>query len=200
MGKINVFCCAVILAAVPTLPAQTATRGSASISLNDGPRIILRSSSGQVKVSNPQKAATVQVYPRGNEVRVRLAGSASTVRYDSRMIAAAEIAEKSARSHSVRSCWRYVKKALVEADLVDSYPKTAYAKEAARELVRDYGFTSIPVKDPFKAPVGSILVYGGRGAGHVEFRTEDGFVSDFASANPSHRPLIGVLVKRRGEG
>jgi hypothetical protein len=45
------------------------------------------------------------------------------------------------------------------------------------------------------APVGSVLVYGGRGAGHVEFRTKQGFVSDFSTPNPSKRPLIGVYVK-----
>ena len=44
-------------------------------------------------------------------------------------------------------------------------------------------------------PVGSVLVYGGRGAGHVEIRTDDGFVSDFKSNKPSKRPLIGVYIK-----
>ena len=44
-------------------------------------------------------------------------------------------------------------------------------------------------------PVGSVLVYGGRGAGHVEIRTEGGFVSDFVSRTPSERPLVGVYVK-----
>ena len=40
-----------------------------------------------------------------------------------------------------------------------------------------------------------MLVYGGRGAGHIEFRTNTGFVSDFYNTNPSTRPLIGVYVK-----
>jgi hypothetical protein len=51
------------------------------------------------------------------------------------------------------------------------------------------------VNDPHAAPVGAVLVYGGRGAGHVEIRTETGFVSDHASLKPSPRPLIGVFVK-----
>jgi len=46
------------------------------------------------------------------------------------------------------------------------------------------------------APVGSVLVYGAnRAAGHVEIRTKDGFVSDFNSKTPSHRPLLGVYAK-----
>jgi hypothetical protein len=52
------------------------------------------------------------------------------------------------------------------------------------------------VNDPYQAPVGSVLVYNAnRAAGHVEIRTKDGFVSDFRSKTPSHRPLLGVFVK-----
>jgi hypothetical protein len=120
----------------------------------------------------------------------------SSYRYDSRLLRAAEIATSRAYAHSRGSCWRYVKNALVDAGVVDSRPKTAYAKQAASELTNDYGFSKILCNDPFKAPVGSVLVYGGKGAGHIEFRTKSGFVSDFWTAKPSSRPLIGVYVKR----
>jgi hypothetical protein len=41
-----------------------------------------------------------------------------------------------------------------------------------------------------------VLVYDAkRAAGHVEIRTEDGFVSDFRSKIPSRRPLLGVFAK-----
>ena len=120
---------------------------------------------------------------------------ADGVRYDSRMLQAAQIAEARARQHSVRSCWRYVKEALVAANVIDSYPQTAYAKQAGDELITKHGFRRLSICDPFKAPVGAVLVYGGRGAGHVEIRTRDGFVSDFESPTPSKRPLLGVFVK-----
>ena len=120
---------------------------------------------------------------------------ASSYRYDSRMVRAAEIATARAYGHSHGSCWRYVKNALLDAGVVDSRPKTGYAKEAASELTDDYGFRRISCNDPLKAPVGSVLVYGGGGAGHVELRTKTGFVSDFTTPNPSRRPLIGVYVK-----
>jgi hypothetical protein len=120
---------------------------------------------------------------------------ASNQHYDSRMIRAAEIASARAYAHSRGSCWHYVKDALLDAGVVDSRPKTAYAKEAAYELTNDYGFRKIPCSDPLKAPVGSVLVYGGGGAGHVELRTKTGFVSDFFTPNASHRQLIGVYVK-----
>ena len=119
----------------------------------------------------------------------------SSIRYDSRMIAAAKIAADRAHSHSVRSCWRYVKTALVDANVIQSYPKTEYAKQAGDELSREHGFRRLPISDPFLAPVGSVLVYGGHGAGHVEIRTGAGFVSDFISPTPSHRPLLGIFVK-----
>ncbi len=120
---------------------------------------------------------------------------ASKFRYDSRMMRAAEIASARAHAHSQGTCWRYVKDALISAGLVNSRPKTEYAKEAATELSTSYGFQKLRVTDPFTAPVGSVLVYGGHGAGHVEFRTRQGFVSDFTSLSPSRRPLIGVYVK-----
>lgn len=120
---------------------------------------------------------------------------AGSIRYDRRMIQAAQIAQERARKHSVASCWRYVKNALLQASVVDSRPTSVYAKQAGNELITKFGFKRIPVKDPYKAPIGAILVYGGRGAGHVEFRTKTGFVSDFASRTPSRRPLLGVYVK-----
>jgi hypothetical protein len=117
------------------------------------------------------------------------------IRYDARMIRAAEIAARRAQTKSIRRCWRYVKSALVEARVVDSYPGTAYAKQAGDELSQEYGFKKIPISSPFRAPVGAVLVYGGKGPGHVEIRTRHGFVSDFESETPSPRPLIGVYVK-----
>ncbi|MEI7958160.1 MAG: hypothetical protein WCI40_03560 [Verrucomicrobiota bacterium] len=120
---------------------------------------------------------------------------ADGVRYDSRMIHAAQIAEARARQHSIRSCWRYVKEALLAANVVNTYPGTVYAKQAGDELINKHGFRRLSINDPFKAPVGSVLVYGGRGAGHVEIRTKDGFVSDFESPTPSKRPLLGIFVK-----
>src|ERR1043166_4895425 len=122
-----------------------------------------------------------------------------------KLLRAATIAEERAHAHSRERCWHYVKEALLASGAVNSYPKTAYAKEAAQELVSSYGFKKLPVRDPFKAPVGSVLVYGDKkAAGHVEIRTRDGFVSDLKSKIPPPRPLTGVFTKskvpRRGGG
>jgi len=112
------------------------------------------------------------------------------------LMKAATIAQERARAHSRSLCWRYVKEALVASGAVTSYPKTAYAKEAGLELVSTFGFKKLSVRDPFKAPVGSVLVYGAsKAAGHVEIRTKDGFVSDFSSKTPSPRPLLGIYAK-----
>lgn len=115
---------------------------------------------------------------------------------DPKLLKAATIAQERANAHSRSQCWRYVKQALVAAGVINSYPKTAYAKQAGQELVNNYGFKQLPVRDPFKAPVGAVLVYGaGRAAGHVEIRTKEGFVSDFKSRVPSPRPLLGIYTK-----
>jgi hypothetical protein len=115
---------------------------------------------------------------------------------DPKLMRAATIAEERAHAHSRERCWHYVKEALVASGIINSYPKTVYAKDAGQELVKSYGFKKLPVRDPYKAPLGSVLVYGAsRAAGHVELRTKDGFVSDFRSKIPSPRPLIGVYAK-----
>ncbi|HEY7001146.1 MAG TPA: hypothetical protein VH330_05350 [Candidatus Udaeobacter sp.] len=115
---------------------------------------------------------------------------------DPKLRRAASIAEERARAHSLSKCWHYVKEALVAAGVVKSRPQTTLAKQAGQELMKNYGFKKLPVTDPYQAPVGSVLVYGAkRAAGHVEIRTENGFVSDFRSKTPSRRPLLGVFAK-----
>jgi hypothetical protein len=115
---------------------------------------------------------------------------------DRKLMQAATIAQERAHAHSRSRCWRYVKDALLASGVIDSRPKTALARDAAQELVSNYGFKRLSVNDPFSAPVGSVLVYGtSRTVGHVEIRTRDGFVSDFRSKTPSPRPLLGVYAK-----
>jgi hypothetical protein len=115
---------------------------------------------------------------------------------DPKLMQAATIAQERAHAHSRSRCWHYVKDALLASGVIDSRPKSELARDAAQELVGNYGFKKLSVKDPFAAPVGSVLVYGtSRTVGHVEIRTKDGFVSDFRSKTPSRRPLLGVYAK-----
>jgi hypothetical protein len=117
-------------------------------------------------------------------------------RIDNRLVQAATLAQERAHAHSRSRCWHYVKDALLASGVIDSRPKTELARDAASELVNNYGFKRLSITDPFSAPVGSVLVYGtARSVGHVELRTKDGFVSDFRSPTPSRRPLMGVYAK-----
>jgi hypothetical protein len=116
-------------------------------------------------------------------------------RYDPRMIRAIEIAKRRAHSKMTWHCWKYVKDALVAAQVVGSRPKSTWANQAGRELCQKFGFTKLPIHDPYQAPVGAILVYDGEDGGHVEIRTEDGFVSDFESSTAYPRPVTGIYVK-----
>ena len=134
---------------------------------------------------------------QSTEIISHYTGKSKIVPYmDPKLARAATIAEERANAHSRMRCWRYVKQALLAAGAVDSYPKTSLARQAGDELVHNYGFTRLSIRDPYQAPVGSVLVYGSRrGAGHVEIRTKRGFVSDFRASEPSRRPLIGVYAK-----
>ncbi len=120
---------------------------------------------------------------------------ASAIRYDPRMIRAAQIAMSRAHPQPTWLCWRYVKDALVDAQVIDSRPTSPWAKEAGDELCSRYGFVKLAVRNPRRAPVGAVLVYGGPDAGHVEIRTATGYVSDFLSATPYPRPFLGAYVK-----
>jgi hypothetical protein len=111
------------------------------------------------------------------------------------MLKAGSIAENRVQPHSTSFCWRYVKEALVAAGGVNSYPQTAFAKEAGRDLVENHGFVQLSVRRAEQAPVGSVLVYGGAGPGHVELRTTRGFVSDFYCSRPSGLPFIGAFTR-----
>ena len=117
------------------------------------------------------------------------------IRYDARMIRAAQIAQQRAHARTTWYCWRYVKNALLAAGVISSRPETASARRAGEELSHRFGFRKLPGKDPRQAPVGAVIVYGGKDAGHVEIRTAHGYVSDFTSRTPYPRPVLGIYVK-----
>lgn len=118
-------------------------------------------------------------------------------RIDPKLRRAATFAEERSSAQSKARCWRYVKEALLASGAVASYPISNYACQAGDELVRSYGFHKLAVRDPYQAPLGAVLVYGqgSNGAGHVELRTKDGFVSDYHSKNRCKYPLIAAYVK-----
>lgn len=142
------------------------------------------------------KVAAVPVIEEYHKGRIVYPLAKFDPRIDKRLVRAASIAQERSRAHSKSRCWHYVKNALLASGVVTSRPKTALAKQAGEELVRTYGFRKLPIRDPYKAPIGAVLVYGARrAAGHVEIRTKTGFVSDFRNKKPSRRPLIGVYAK-----
>jgi hypothetical protein len=116
-------------------------------------------------------------------------------RLDPRLRKAATIAQERANARSKARCWQYVKTALVEAGVIDSYPKSNYATQAGDELVARYGFTRLPIHDQYAAPVGSVLVFGHGTEGHVVIRTKTGFVSDYSTSNRCKYPLVAVYGK-----
>lgn len=116
-------------------------------------------------------------------------------RLDPRLRRAATIAQERANARSKARCWQYVKTALVESGVIDSYPKTNYATQAGDELVQSYGFKRLPIHDQFAAPVGSVLVFGHGTEGHVVIRTKTGFVSDYWTKNRCKYPLVAVYGK-----
>ncbi|MEY2492086.1 MAG: hypothetical protein QOH24_1037 [Verrucomicrobiota bacterium] len=192
-------------------PAQVITKQTARVTMKE-PQVITKQPaqvSTREKISEPTRPITHYNYktPDGKKESAPIITQyypkqivhpfAKVDRHlDPKLTQAATIAQERAHAHSRSLCWHYVKEALLASGVIDSRPKSEYAKDAAQDLVSNYGFKKLAVNDPFAAPVGSVLVYGAhRSAGHVEIRTKEGFVSDFRSPTPSRRPLIGVYAK-----
>lgn len=157
-----------------------------------------RSSSEFVFKDKSGKTVSVPVIEHYRKDRIVRPVAKVDPRLDPKLTRAASIADERAHAHSKSRCWHYVKEALLASGAVTSYPKTALAKQAGDELVRDFGFKKLPIRDPYAAPVGSVLVYfkGRNRPGHVEIRTKTGFVSDFRSKVPCRYALVGVYAKR----
>jgi hypothetical protein len=152
------------------------------------PKFVFKDASG--------KATSVDVVESYQPKKILHSLATADRQLDPKLMRAATIADERAHAHSRRQCWHAVKDALLASGVISSRPTTVYAKQAAQELVNNYGFHRLAVNDPYLAPVGSVLVYNAkRAAGHVEIRTKDGFVSDFRSKTPSRRPLLGIFVK-----
>ncbi|MEO5721697.1 MAG: hypothetical protein ABIR71_09535 [Chthoniobacterales bacterium] len=157
---------------------------------------IARSSSKFYYKTETGKIGSARIYPRRLVRKIRPPATVDS-RLDPRLFRAATIAQERSHAHTKARCWRYVKEALLAAGAVNTYPKTNYAWQAGDELVRDYGFKRLAIRDPYDAPVGSVIVYwkGAHGAGHVELRTKDGFASDYRSKNRCYYPLLAVYGK-----
>lgn len=86
------------------------------------------------------------------------------------------------------NCARFVKEAYLAMGCVKSYPNCGSAKNCDGPMRKlgfsDYRINGTKVMNPCDAPVGAAIVYGGKGAGHMEIRTRRGFLSDYLSLAP----------------
>ena len=181
--------CAALFPATASALSMSPRRSNPNPNPNPQPsKFVFKDASG--------KATSVDVVQSFQPNKIVRPIAAADRQLDPHLMRAATIAEERAHAHSRRQCWHAVKDALLASGVIKSRPTTVYAKQAGQELVSNYGFRKLAVNDPYQAPIGSVLVYNAsRAAGHVEIRTKDGFVSDFRSKTPSHRPLLGVFVK-----
>jgi len=192
LALLSVSCAALLPATASALPMSPPPRANPQPQANPQPsKFVFKDASGKAT-----SVDVIQSYQPTKIGRPFATGAKSDRQLDPKLMHAATIAEERAHAHSRRQCWHAVKEALLASGVISSRPKTEYAKQAGQELVSNYGFRKLPVNDPYQAPVGSVLVYNAnRAAGHVEIRTNDGFVSDFRSKTPSRRPLLGIFVK-----
>lgn len=120
-------------------------------------------------------------------------------------------------SGSIGACYNGVKTALLRSGLVDRRLVGVAAKNAGQEVEKEFINLMNPelkykIKSPKDAPKGSVLVYEGHKCskadsnckyGHIEIKTESGFISDYYSPNArtgdalegKGRKLIGVYIK-----
>lgn len=90
-----------------------------------------------------------------------------------------------------KKCYKYVKTALLKSGLSTKYLPGAKAVQAKGTLEKE-GFVNVlndpKIKDSLNSyndfPTGTILVFSGGKAGHIEVKTDSGFVSDFVNKRP----------------
>jgi hypothetical protein len=111
-------------------------------------------------------------------------------RIDGKLMRAATIAQERAHAHSRSMCWHYVKEALLASGVIDSRPKSELAKDAAQDLVSNYGFKKLSVSDPFATPVGSVLVLWRQTTPPVMSRSALRTVSSATSFRKRHHPVL----------
>lgn len=112
---------------------------------------------------------------------------------------------------SIHRCLRYVKRALFATKMIRSYPGIVAAKDFGPFLGTE-GFANLletkPGTNLNNAPIGAIIVYrpvemqtykGETIYGHIEIKTEKGYVSDFLNPVPTYstNPVTMVSPKMR---
>jgi hypothetical protein len=127
------------------------------------------------------------------------------------------------KSHSTKKCYRYVKRALVAAGAVTSYPPGVNAKQGVRDLISqndslrragkptwvnmldDPKYRSM-IKNPGDAPKGAVLIFrnGRPEPGDAAIKTDNGpnggFVNDFYSTRPVTQSPKGTRYQKMGVG
>ena len=115
------------------------------------------------------------------------------------MAAAIAYAMKHKEPDSIHMCLRYVKRALFATKMTRKYTGTVAAKDFGADLANE-GFKNLLETQPGinlnTAPVGSVIIYrpvemqtykGKTIYGHIEIKTEKGYVSDFFTPQPTYR-------------
>ncbi len=113
-------------------------------------------------------------------------------------------------------CYTGVKAALAAAGLVPHKKIGGEAALSAKETLKEFNFINLmeephklSITNPSQAPLGAILVYSSgkkcrnskiKDCGHIEIRTDKGFISDFFSTEPittdPRYKLVAVMVKK----
>jgi LysM repeat protein len=126
------------------------------------------------------------------------------------MAAAIAYAMKHKEPKSVHLCLKYVKRALLAGKAIRTYPGTVAAKDFGPQLEKE-GFKNLLVTKPGTnlntAPVGAVIIYrpvemqeykGKPVYGHIEIKTDNGYVSDYLSPGPTYRTNPVTMISPVG--
>jgi hypothetical protein len=196
---------------------------------NDFDSLLNRFSAEKTKVG-PSKDGGGQ-FPRGGNPNhdpetgrftTSPAESGDALRSSPKAIAAANYAQSHAHASSGGKCYTFVKRALLATKISTHYLTGVAAQDAGPNL-EALGYKNVlgvgKFKSPYDAPTGAIIVYKatkdahlnpndhGWQYGHIEFRTEKGFASDYFSQRArtgdasngmtgKFRTVIGIYVKK----
>lgn len=142
------------------------------------------------KLNKPVKRYPIRNYCMSPSTRPQVAFKAPVASL--RPGSLSQIALSAAESHSTKLCLTYVRKAVQKYKGLADVADTESAKDWGPILENKYGARKLPIRDPDDAPNEAIIVYTGGKHGHVEIKTQAGYVSDFVSTRHSKRRVTGI--------
>jgi LysM repeat protein len=184
--------------AAPANHAAPAQPAVAPVHASPAPARTVTESAAPAKVAAEPLAGRPTVNEQRDEQSQHPIANVVATAPNDKISAAIAYAMKHKEKHSVHLCLKYVKRALFATKNIRTYPGIIAAKDFGPFLSKE-AFKNLLITNPGTnlntAPVGAVIIYrpvemqeykGKTVYGHIEIKTENGYVSDYFTEDPTY--------------